>query len=48
MAGMLSFPSVGQDYPEKRAAGERAGDFAEISRAFAVAKAEEQSSAKAR
>ena len=44
MAGMLSFPSVGQDYPEKRAAGERAGDFAEISRAFAVAKAEEQSS----
>ena len=44
MAGMLSFPSVGQDYPEKRAAGERAGDFAEISHAFEVAKAEEQSS----
>jgi glutamate synthase (NADPH/NADH) small chain len=44
MAGMLTFPSVGQDYPEKRAAGERAGDFAEISQAFAIAKAEEQSS----
>ena len=29
MAGMLSFPSVGQDYPEKRTAGERAGDFAD-------------------
>jgi glutamate synthase (NADPH/NADH) small chain len=41
---MLQFPSVGQDYPQKRAAGERAGDFAEISNAFAVAKAEEQSS----
>jgi len=41
---MLSFPSVGQDYPEKRAAGERAADFAEISRAYQVAKAEEQSS----
>ena len=44
MPGMLSFPSVGQDYPEKRAAGDRAGDFAEISNAFALAKAEEQSS----
>ena len=44
MAGMLSFPSVGQDYPEKRAAGERAGDFAEISRAYETVKAEEQSS----
>ena len=44
MAGMLSFPSVGQDYPEKRTAGERAADFAEISRAYQVAKAEEQSS----
>jgi len=41
---MLSFPSVGQDYPEKRPAGERAADFAEISRAYQVAKAEEQSS----
>jgi glutamate synthase (NADPH/NADH) small chain len=44
MAGMLQFTSVGQDYPEKRAAGERAGDFGEISRSFEVAKAEEQSS----
>ena len=44
MAGMLSFPSVGQDYPEKRTAAERAADFAEISRAYQVAKAEEQSS----
>jgi glutamate synthase (NADPH/NADH) small chain len=44
MAGMLSFPDVGQDYPEKRAAASRADDFAEISRAYAVAKAEEQSS----
>jgi len=44
MAGMLSFPSVGQDYPEKRTATERAADFAEISRAYQVAKAEEQSS----
>jgi len=44
MAGMLSFPSVGQDYPEKRSAGERAADFAEISRAYQVAKAEEQAS----
>jgi glutamate synthase (NADPH) small chain len=44
MAGMLSFPLVEQDYPEKRAPGERAGDFAEISRAFATEKAEEQSS----
>jgi glutamate synthase (NADPH) small chain len=44
MADMLSFPLVEQDYPEKRAAGERAADFDEISRAFAVAKAEEQSS----
>jgi len=44
MAGMLSFPLVEQDYPEKRAAGERAGDFAEIARAYQTAKAEEQSS----
>ncbi|WP_294392522.1 NAD(P)-dependent oxidoreductase [uncultured Sphingomonas sp.] len=41
---MLSFPQVGQDYPEKRAAGERAGDFAEISLGFQTFKAEEQSS----
>ncbi len=44
MAGMLSFPSVGQDYPEKRSAAERAADFEEILRAYQVAKAEEQSS----
>jgi glutamate synthase (NADPH/NADH) small chain len=44
MAGMLSFPLVEQDYPEKRAVGERAGDFAEIARAYQTAKAEEQSS----
>lgn len=44
MPAMLSFPQVEQDYPEKRAAGERAADFAEISREFALAKAEEQSS----
>ena len=44
MAGMLSFPDVGQDYPEKRTAEDRAVDFAEISRSYAVAKAEEQSS----
>src|SRR4051812_21955356 len=44
MTGMLSFPSVGQDYPDKRAAGERAGDFAEIARSYEIAKAEEQSS----
>jgi glutamate synthase (NADPH/NADH) small chain len=44
MAGMLSFPLVEQDYPTKRAPGERTGDFGEIADAFAVAKAEEQSS----
>jgi len=44
MAGMLSFPDVGQDYPEKRSPEQRAEDFSEISRAYAVAKAEEQSS----
>ncbi|UAK26502.1 NAD(P)-dependent oxidoreductase [Sphingomonas nostoxanthinifaciens] len=41
---MLQFTTVGQDYPEKRASGERASDFGEIARSFAVAKAEEQSS----
>ena len=41
---MLSFPKVEQDYPEKRAPGERAADFTEISSAYALAKAEEQSS----
>jgi glutamate synthase (NADPH/NADH) small chain len=41
---MLAFVRVGQDYPTKRAADERNEDFAEIARAFAVEKAEEQSS----
>ena len=41
---MLSFVRVGQAYPAKRAAGERNDDFAEIARAYAVEKAEEQSS----
>ena len=41
---MLSFVRVGQDYPEKRAAGDRREDFGEISRKYALAKAEEQSS----
>ena len=41
---MLSFVRVGQDYPAKRAADERNEDFAEIARAYAVEKAEEQSS----
>jgi glutamate synthase (NADPH/NADH) small chain len=41
---MLAFVRVGQDYPAKRAADERNEDFAEIARAFAVEKAEEQAS----
>jgi len=41
---MLAFVRVGQDYPMKRAADERNEDFAEIARAYAVEKAEEQSS----
>jgi glutamate synthase (NADPH/NADH) small chain len=41
---MLAFVRVGQDYPSKRDAQERAEDFAEIARGFAVEKAEEQSS----
>ncbi|MDB5682325.1 MAG: dihydropyrimidine dehydrogenase subunit [Sphingomonas bacterium] len=41
---MLAFVRVGQDYPTKRAADERNEDFAEIARAYAVDKAEEQSS----
>jgi glutamate synthase (NADPH/NADH) small chain len=41
---MLQFPKVGQVYPDKRTAGERAQDFGEISRAYAVTNAEEQSS----
>ena len=44
MADMLTFTKVEQDCPEKRAAGERSADFGEIARAFALAKAEEQSS----
>ena len=40
---MLTFPQVDQEYPSKREAGERASDFAEIARTFAIAKAEEQS-----
>ena len=35
MAGMLRFTTVGQDYPDKRAAGERAADFEEIAQSFA-------------
>ena len=41
---MLKFVGTGQAYPEKRAATERAADFSEISRSFALEKAEEQSS----
>ncbi|MDX3901465.1 MAG: NAD(P)-dependent oxidoreductase [Sphingobium sp.] len=41
---MLKFVRTGQDYPEKRAALERADDFAEISRGFRTEKAEEQAS----
>ena len=41
---MLAFVRVGQDYPEKRAPAERSDDFSEIAMAYAVAKAEEQSS----
>ncbi len=40
---MLKFVRRGQDYPEKRAAHDRAEDFLEISRTFATQKAEEQS-----
>ena len=40
---MLTFPIIDQEYPVKRGAGERAADFAEIARNFAIAKAEEQS-----
>jgi glutamate synthase (NADPH/NADH) small chain len=43
-AGMLKFTSVGQAFPEKRAAAARAQDFAEISPGFAVEKAGEQAS----
>ena len=41
---MLKFVGVGQEYPAKRAADERNDDFGEISRAYAIATAEEQSS----
>ena len=41
---MLKFVGVGQEYPAKRTADERNDDFGEISRAYAIAKAEEQSS----
>ena len=41
---MLSFVGTGQSFPAKRDAGERNDDFREIARAWAVEKAEEQSS----
>ncbi|PZU07097.1 NAD(P)-dependent oxidoreductase [Sphingomonas sp.] len=41
---MLQFPKVGQVYPDKRSAEERARDFGEISRVYELAGAEEQSS----
>ncbi|MBC2778648.1 NAD(P)-dependent oxidoreductase [Parasphingopyxis marina] len=40
---MLKFVGVEQDYPAKRAPGDRKGDFDEIARAYAMEKAEEQS-----
>ena len=44
MADMLAFARVDQAYPVKRAAGERVGDFAEISADLVRPGAEEQSS----
>ena len=41
---MLRFTAVGQSYPSKRLALDRAHDFLEIARPYIVAKAEEQSS----
>ena len=41
---MLKFVGVEQDYPAKREPGKRREDFEEIARAYAVEKAEEQSS----
>jgi len=41
---MLKFVRVGQDYPAKRTAHERAEDFAEIAKRYETSKAEEQSS----
>ena len=40
---MLKFVGTDQSYPEKRKAAERRGDFDEISRLYAMEKAEEQS-----
>ncbi|WCT74207.1 NAD(P)-dependent oxidoreductase [Sphingomonas naphthae] len=41
---MLSFVKLGQEYPEKRAAAERAEDFAEIANRYAAPDAEAQAS----
>ena len=41
---MLAFVRLHQDYPEKRSADQRKGDFAEIARRYEVVAAEEQSS----
>ena len=41
---MLSFVGVGQSYPDKRTPADRAADFGEIARAYALDKAEEQAS----
>src|SRR5690242_14646640 len=40
---MLKFVTRTQSYPDKRAVGERAKDFGEISKSFAFDSAEEQS-----
>ena len=39
---MLKFVGLGQAYPDKRAAADRADDFLELSRSFILARAEEQ------
>ena len=41
---MLKFVGLGQAYPDKRAADDRADDFLEISRSFILDRAEEQAS----
>lgn len=41
---MLRFTKVGQDYPDKRPADQRAQDFLEIARPYIIEKAEEQAS----
>jgi glutamate synthase (NADPH/NADH) small chain len=41
---MLTFPKIAQDYPQKRDAEARAGDFDEISKVFERVEAETQSS----